>query len=230
MKQRVYYVLIFLVFVVILEKCEHGCTRHSESYETSSSQGEESSYPDNTYCADVSYYNPDTGFRNNYTLNVDVEDGKVVKIWFYKGWLDGDQFTAKELNDNGCCEVITYDGRKFNVKITGSKCSFTDEVIVYDHFDKSQLVNSGEEQVLKNCIECGASINKNGYNQEIKCDACKDKEICPLCGNMKVPVQKYCLKCVSDNNIVFKCKVCGEEGELLFNDNMTCLKCKLNGY
>ena len=34
-------------------------------------------YPDGTYCAEVEYYNPNTGTRSTYDLDVEVENGDL---------------------------------------------------------------------------------------------------------------------------------------------------------
>jgi hypothetical protein len=38
-------------------------------------------YEDGTYCADVTYHNPNTGTTNTYTLNFEVEDNNLTKIY-----------------------------------------------------------------------------------------------------------------------------------------------------
>ena len=72
----------------------------SESDEENEDYGNESEdenlsetkdYEDGTYDASVDYYNPKTGYSATYDLEVDVEDGEVVRINFPKGgWLDDD--------------------------------------------------------------------------------------------------------------------------------------------
>ncbi len=134
------------------------------------------SYSDNTYCADVEYYNPDTGFRNNYTLNVDVENNEVVKIHFSSGWLDSSEFSSEELDSNGFCSITCYDGRQFDIQITGSECSFTDE-------SRAGSDNYYEKQKTT-CPECGG--DKETYDD--LCWDCerKQKDIeehtCKRCG------------------------------------------------
>lgn len=130
------------------------------------------SYSDNTYCADVEYYNPDTGTRNTYTLNVDVESNEVVKINFSSGWLDSSEFSSEALDSNGFCSITCFDGRQFDIQITGSECSFTDESRAGsdDYYEKQKVT----------CPECGG----RKYSYDDVCDDCEDKaeHTCKRCG------------------------------------------------
>src|ERR1044072_2494242 len=42
-------------------------------------------YQDGTYCAEVEYYYSKTGTNSTYTLNVDIENGELVKIYWPNG-------------------------------------------------------------------------------------------------------------------------------------------------
>jgi hypothetical protein len=85
-------------------------------------------YSDDTYCAEVEYYNPNTGTRSNYTLTVEVYNNEVTEINFPQGWLDGDQFSSEELDKNGECDIRTYRGYQYSIKIIGSSSGcFEDE-------------------------------------------------------------------------------------------------------
>lgn len=75
-------------------------------------------YDDGTHSATVDYYNPDTGFSNTYTLDVDVEDCQVVQINFPNGgYLDNDHITPTDLDDDGTCSVEGDEGRTYDVQI-----------------------------------------------------------------------------------------------------------------
>lgn len=55
---------------------------------------------DGTYCAEVEYYNPETGTESTYTLPVEVEDDMVVKLSFPNGgWLDDTHFEPEYIED-----------------------------------------------------------------------------------------------------------------------------------
>lgn len=99
------------------------------SEEENSEDAGQEAYPDNTYCADIEYYNPHTGTRNTYSLNIEVENNEVTVIhWPNGGWLDSTHFSPEELDDSGSCSFSSYDGKHYNIQITGSECSYTDNV------------------------------------------------------------------------------------------------------
>ena len=55
---------------------------------------------DGTYEADVSYYNPNTGYRADYTLEVEIEDDQITVIYFPRGgWLDETHIYSAEIED-----------------------------------------------------------------------------------------------------------------------------------
>ncbi len=77
-----------------------------------------------TYDASVDYYNPKTGYSATYELEVDVEDGEVVRINFPKGgWLDDDihpsesRLSPVELDENGEATMEDENGKTFEIKI-----------------------------------------------------------------------------------------------------------------
>lgn len=68
-------------------------------------------YKDGTWCADVEYYNPNTGTRHTYTLNVEVANGELTEIeWPNGGWLDESHFTAEDITSGEC----SFDSDKGN--------------------------------------------------------------------------------------------------------------------
>lgn len=174
---RKLHLAFLLIGFLIVQSCKNNdysseeVDVENESYnEVVYEDGE--SYSDNTYCADVEYYNPDTGTRNTYTLNVDVESNEVVKINFSSGWLDSSEFSSEELDSNGFCSITCYDGRQFDIQITGSECSFTDESRAGsdDYYEKQKVT----------CPECGG----RKYSYDDVCDDCEDKaeHTCKRCG------------------------------------------------
>ncbi|WP_264551391.1 hypothetical protein [Flavobacterium sp. N2038] len=85
---------------------------------------ETKNYDDGSYNASVDYYNPKTGYSATYDLDVDVENGEVVRINFPKGgWLDDDvhpsesQINPAELNEEGEATMEDENGRTFEIKI-----------------------------------------------------------------------------------------------------------------
>jgi hypothetical protein len=86
-----------------------------------SSTPEWNGYDDGLYCAEVNYYNPNTGTRSTYTLNVVVEDNHVVKIKFNNGgFLDGSHMTPEALSKSGTCTLITDKNYEYTVTLLDS--------------------------------------------------------------------------------------------------------------
>lgn len=79
---------------------------------------DEESYEDGTYTATVDYYNPETGYSETYTLDVEVEDNQVTVIYFPNdGYLDDDHIWPTDLDDNGFASVDGEDGKTYDVQI-----------------------------------------------------------------------------------------------------------------
>ena len=100
---------------------------------------------------------------------MEVESNEVTVIqWTNGGWLDSSHFSSEELDSSGSCSFTTYDGKQYDVQITGSECTATDE----------GQVDSDEQE--SKCPECGGKKNK--YDDV--CDDCKDKaeHTCKRCG------------------------------------------------
>lgn len=123
-------------------------TSCSEGSFSNEDEDEEENGFDGEYCADVEYYNPNTGTRNTYSLNVIVSDNELVEIQFPNGgWMDNDHFSPEELDDNGYCTITSDKGYEYSVQITGDPCSYTDD---------QQLLNDYEdEQENFTCPNCG---------------------------------------------------------------------------
>ena len=97
---------------------------NSESNDERSENVEDDKIEDGSYSASVDYYNPKTGYSATYDLDVDVENGEVVRINFPKGgWLDDDihpsesRLSSEELDDDGNATLEDENGRTFEVHI-----------------------------------------------------------------------------------------------------------------
>lgn len=171
MKSLKLYLLLSFIFLL---SCKHAGNNPED--EVVDEYGDEYSaiaeavpYPDGTYCAEIDYYNPDTGTRSTYTLNVEVEDNELTVIqWPNGGWLDSTHFSPEELSSEGDCSFSSYDGNQYDIQITGSECSYTDNYRVRQDAEDAT------------CPDCGDT--KSTYDD--RCDNCQNKidKTCPLCG------------------------------------------------
>jgi hypothetical protein len=108
-----------------------GFSRDEETDSEPSGYNEEVSYEesdfnsgcvveDGIYSATVDYYNPETGYSQTYSLDVEVESCEVVQIDFPNGgWLDSDHISPAELDDNARCTVDGEEGRSYDIQIDG---------------------------------------------------------------------------------------------------------------
>lgn len=115
--------------------------------ENKANEPTEPRYPDGIYCSEIDYHNPNTGKRNTYTLNVEVQNNELIKIiWNNGGWLDDSHFTPQELDNQGRCSFTSDKGYEYDIRITGSQCSSTDNI------------NSEGEKIVQITLEKCASI------------------------------------------------------------------------
>lgn len=147
-------------------------------------------YPDGTYCAEVEYYNPNTGTRSTYDLDVDVENGDLAVIhWPNGGWLDDTHFYPENIS-SGEVEFTSDRGYRYTV-ILGDfgGCGYTDEYKI------RRDVNEDVEATT--CPVCGDE--KDEYDELCYfCERKKDAEehTCQLCGGYKYyAYDDYCDDC-----------------------------------
>ena len=182
---RKLYMLVFVLFVAF-----QSCKKANSNYEydetenfVSESESSEA-YPDGTYAADVEYYNPDTGTRNTYTLNVEVESNQVTLIhWPNGGWLDSSHFSPEELDSSGYCSFTSDQGYEYSIQITGDETSYTDE--------GRARSDSEDDQAAVTCPECGDDKDEG----DEYCYSCKHKFTCPECGGKKSKYDDLCEDC-----------------------------------
>ena len=207
------YIKLFVLFFAIVSFT--ACKKNSDNSDVSDTEltttDEDGNiiYPDGTYCADVEYYNPDTGTRNTYSLNVEVENNEVTVIqWTNGGWLDSSHFSPEELDSSGSCSFTTFDGKQYDIQITGPECTFTD----------NNRVSDDEEEVK--CPECG------GVKSEFDdyCSSCERKFKCPECGGKKYKYDDVCDEC--KDKAEHTCKRCGQHDSFMFSTDDLCSDCK----
>ena len=123
---------IFIILLAFIIGCKSKAeepetatvSSHTQSYSSRSSNNDddnENRYPDGTYCAQVEYYNPNSGSSSTYTLSVEVEDNEITMIhWSNGGWLDNSHFTPEELDEDGTASFTSDRGYQYTVTITSS--------------------------------------------------------------------------------------------------------------
>src|SRR5688572_17659213 len=73
--------------------------QEGRNYSAYDEEESEDGYEDGTRSATVNYYNPRTGTRSTYTLDVDVEDNEVTKIhWPNGGYTDESHFSSEDIS------------------------------------------------------------------------------------------------------------------------------------
>jgi hypothetical protein len=179
--------LLFSILLLFNSACNNNSRSKSssdsdENY-TESEEPEIEGYRDGTYCADVEYYNPSTGTRNTYDLNVEVEDGELTVIhWPNSGWLDDTNFNPEDITD-GECEFDSDRGYHYTITLGEfGGCGYTEEYKIRDD------VNDDVEATT--CPKCGNE--KENYDDY--CYYCKRKikdeeeNTCSNCGGYEYGV------------------------------------------
>ena len=125
------YLLMVILWVFLLTSC--GCSNSdneedlAEEYPIEGQMAD--GFEDGTYCADVTYYNPNTETSSDYTLEIEVESNEVVHINFGNGgWLDRSNMTPETLDENGECTITSDKNYEYSIKITGRDCGFSDNI------------------------------------------------------------------------------------------------------
>jgi len=114
--------LLYVSFVLFTGGCSQVSPKNVDVDEETGHKG----YQNGTHCADVEYFNPNTGTRNKYILQVEVSDNKVVKILFGNGgWLDDSHMTPPKLDEDGKCRITSDKGYIYDIQLTGKTCFFT---------------------------------------------------------------------------------------------------------
>lgn len=191
-------IMVFLSILIVT--CCKNQTDYYENEDTiQTDQYGNELYPDGTYCAEVEYYNPDTGTRNTYTLNVEVENNEVTEIhWPNGGWLDDSHFSPEELDSDGSCSFTSDKGYEYTIQITGSECSYTDEVQI-----ESDLEQEQEELI---CSKCGGE--KDDSYDEL-CWYCEKKE-----KRKREDIEEH------------TCKRCGQYDSSMSSSSELCSECE----
>lgn len=182
-KSRSMLIMVLLLLVLI------GCGREKGS-SNSFYEDNEDGYSDGTYCAEIEYYNPNTGTSSTYELDVEIEDNYLVQInWPNGGWLDETHFSSEEIS-SGSCSFTSDRGYEYTVNILskGGGCG--------SGYDLQSDVNGDTEDTT--CPECGSTK----YSYDDYCYSCtskKEEHTCILCGGYKASYEVFCASCDSED-------------------------------
>jgi hypothetical protein len=180
----------FIFFLFLISCTSNSQSNSSDNDNTSfESEQEDETYSDGIWCAEVEYYNPNTGTRNTYDLDVEVDGGELVQInWPNGGWLDETHFTSEDITD-GECSFTSDKGYEYTITLTskGGGCGSSDGY---------RMQNDIEEDMADiTCPVCGEE--KETYENE--CYNCKQKkETCPKCYGYKMKWDEICDDCQDD--------------------------------
>jgi hypothetical protein len=171
--------------VIIPEKSYNETYRPYQTYKS-----------DGIYCAYVKYYNPSTGTKSIYTLNVEVENNQLIIIYFPNGgWLDSSHFQPKDISD-GNCTFKSDKGYWFTVKLQKfGRCHNLND------YNNS---NGNYNEVEQFCSRCGG--NKNIYDEF--CNECENENVCPRCEGNKNIHDELCHDCKKETEL--SCNKCGK--------------------
>ncbi len=200
MKQKAFMLFLGSLSVFIIS-CNNSNSNRSSSGivnyypENHDNESENDGYLDGTYCAEVEYYNPSTGTRNTYDLDVEVENGELIEIhWPNGGWLDETHFNSEDIS-SGECEFTSDRGYRFTVTLGDfGGCGYT------DGYKIRRDVNNDVEATT--CPKCGEE--KDEYDNY--CFSCKrekedeEENTCSRCGSYEYGINGgLCSSCKDIN-------------------------------
>lgn len=155
-------------------------------------------YSDGKYCAEVEYYNPSTGTRSTYYLNVEVEDGELTIIyWPNGGWLDNSHFTPEDIT-SGECEFTSDKGYRYTITLIDlGKCNYTDEYKIRRDVNNDiktiTCPKCGDEKEKYDdyCYSCEREIEDIEENTCYRCGLYEYSIYSGLCSNCKKERDEY---------------------------------------
>ena len=187
----------FLIFSLVLLSCKQENSSSSynsnpesltSNYQTIDEMDEESSIDfddeyNGTYCAEVEYYNPNTGTRSTYELDVEVEDGYLVQIdWPNGGWLDETHFISEDIS-SGECSFTSDRGYKYTVTLgeKGGGCyseGYRLRNQVNEDVENTTCPKCGEEKDEYDdyCSSCESEISRQKQEEEEEQEELRRKE------------------------------------------------------
>lgn len=115
-----YRIFLLLFTLTILFSCSKSESADvNTTYEFTSSEDLDEGYKDGDYCAEVEYYNPNSGTQSSYTLTVEVSDNAVKRIIFPNGGYIDNEISDGSLDSSGETSFTNNKGYQYRVKIKG---------------------------------------------------------------------------------------------------------------
>ncbi|WP_202915937.1 hypothetical protein [Pontibacter pamirensis] len=137
--------LIPLALILVLVT---GCDGDSNYASSDHELVTEDEYSDGTYCAEVDYYNPNTGTSSTYTLEVEIEGNELTTIhWPSGGWLDDSHFSSTDIS-NGYASFTSDRGYHYTVTITGEGGSCYTDNYVDEAEEEESYINEEDESYM----------------------------------------------------------------------------------
>lgn len=115
------------------------------------SEIQDQGYEDGAYCGQIDYYNPNTGTRSTYTLEVEIENNELTVIhWPNGGWLDDSHFTPIDIS-TGEASFTSDKEIEYTVRIIGKsgECNF-DTFIPEDNMVQTQDIQFEQQESEEN--------------------------------------------------------------------------------
>lgn len=140
--------LIRLSSIIVLTILFIECKRSNSYYQQDHILGnyEEDDYPDGTYCAEIDYYYSETGTSSTYILLVEIENNKLIEIyWPNGGWLDDSHFIPPDIS-SGETSFTSDRGVDYTVKIIGNDGNCITSSYVTDDDDLIQQKEDDEAE------------------------------------------------------------------------------------
>lgn len=141
-----------LIFFQCSHKSENASESSSNSTSTFSENTSETSDDEEPlngiYCASVDYYYYKSRTTSHYTLNIEVEDGELTRIyWPNGGWLDGSHFSNVDISD-GTAYFTSYEDVEYHVTIKGrqGECITSSDAIDEDELIRNFKRKRREEE------------------------------------------------------------------------------------
>ena len=95
------------------------------------------------YCAEIKYYNPNTGTSSTYTLEVEVENNELTEIyWPNGGWLDDSHFASTDIS-SGEASFSSDAGYEYDVRIIGKEGDCSPSTYIDVDFEKEKDAEDG---------------------------------------------------------------------------------------